>query len=451
MSDVVSRPSVLSAVDAPKAWGWELWLTSTRAEAPARLLEPPGTLAALVASHPEVLGSWARRLFGDTLPMFSKLIHTTFPGRVHLGFRRAVARTDLLGSLEREQELLRNLFGALRTPNALAFAEYQSRYSTWATNQALAGWRRDDDEDAAAKLHDFIDPSFDLAPWLSRVRANRAALVESLNDVDLERESGNLLLTSAGVLHGIFGLSHQTHPIDRSRPCLEVLFARLAELHGSGASDDQLALAIDEAELPRLRAENEAPPKNEAWLPTRALGSSVLVEPQQTSDTTYSIADFYTPLTWSEGRASFRKGSPTEGLSRETLDRYLDHVDLGVTSLGSVRRQPELMSGASRKGAELYRLVDEPAQWPFFTAYQLELTGRFDSSPPPGVFQELVVARGRVSLGDASGPRGELSPRAPAFIPATCGRYSLEALEPSTVFIFSVPGARGSAPVIAGR
>ena len=86
-------------------------------------------------------------------------------------------------------------------------------------------------------------------------------LVDTLNEVDLTRERGNLFLSSAGVVHAIFGLSHQTHPIDRSRAALEALFATLAE-RGARDSDVELARIIRDAELGTLRAQNRAPPKN---------------------------------------------------------------------------------------------------------------------------------------------------------------------------------------------
>jgi hypothetical protein len=447
---LVSRPSVLRAVDAPKPWGWELWLASTRPEGESRLDATGGTLADLVAAHPEVLGRWARSLFGDEMPIFGKLIHTDFPSRVHMGFRRAIGRGELLAWLEREQDLMRRLFVALRAPDEKAFAGYQARYSAWATEQALAGWRRDDDASAASALRDFVDPSFELAPWLRAVRDNRAAIVDTLNDVDLKEEAGNLLLAGAGMVHAIFGLSHQTHPLDRSRAALQTLLATLAERHAAGAPDDALAGAIDAAALPGLRATNLAPPKNEAWFPTIVDGVDVLAEPQQTSDTTYSLADFYTPLTWGGDRARFRKGDAARGLARADLEKYLADVDFAVTPLASIRRSPRAVGAV--KGAELLRLVDEPATWPFFTAYQLELTGELAMRPPEGVFQQLVVTRGRVDLRDGVGGErsvGELSPRAPGFIPATLdGAYTLAAREPSTVLVFAVPGARGGAPRI---
>jgi hypothetical protein len=459
VNDLVSRPSVLGAVQAPKPWGWERWLTSTRPEAPATFASAEGTLAGLVTAHPEVLGVWARRLFGDEMPLFAKLIHTDFPSRVHVGFRHPVERADFLAWLEREQGHMRALFPALRVSSATAFAAYQARYSAWATEQALTGWRRDDDANAATALRDFVDPAFDLVAWMHAVRANRALIVDALGEIDLRQETGNLLLTSAGIIHAIFGLSHQTHPLDRTRAPLQALFASLAERRAAaGTSDDDLACMIDAAGLPALRAQNRAPPKNEAWLPAVVEGAEVLVEPQQASDTTYSLADFYTPLTWGKDSIGFRKGNTARGLSRDDLAACLAEVDFAPSPLTSIRRSPVLVPGASRRGArpgesaELFRLVDEPSRWPFFTAYQVELKGSITLRPPPGVFQQLVVTRGRVGLGDARGSVGELSPRAPGFVPATlAGTYTLTASEPSSVLVFAVPGAHGGGPEVAAR
>jgi hypothetical protein len=434
-------------VNAPKAWGWELWLNSTRAEAPARTTPGEATLAERIAAHPEALGTWARRLFGDTLPIFTKFIHTSFPSRVHLGFRHAVERDQLLGALDREQAHLRRLFAALRVPDAAAFAEFDARYGAWAGEQALARWRRDDDDLTADALEPFLDPEFDPRAWLTAVRENRAAIVDPLNEIDLTREDGRLFLSSAGIIHAIFGLSHQTHPRDPARGALEQVFTRLAEQAAAGATDEALAATIDAADLAALRGQARAPAKNEAWLPTVIDGREILVEPQQTSDTTYSLADFYTPLVWGGDHVRFRKGSPVSGLSRDDLAHSLAGVDCAATPVASIRREPRVVGGASSEGAVLSCLVDEPASWPFFTVYSVDLTGRFRAAPPPGVFQQIVVTHGRVDLADDSGPIGELSPRVPAFVPATMsGSYTLTAREPSKVMLYAVPGARGGSP-----
>jgi hypothetical protein len=450
VSAFLSRPSVLGAVHAPKAWGWEKWLASTRLEVETRVAHGGAPFAGLVSTHPEALGRWARSLFGNALPIFAKLIHTDFPSRVHMGFRQAVERDRFLGWLEREQSLMRQLFDALAVTDAHGFQAYEGVYSRWATAQALAGWRKDDDAQTAAALGGFLRSSFAIGPWLRAVRENRTAIIDVLNDIDLRSEAGNLLLASAGLVHAIFGLSHQTHPLDRSRAALESLFVTLGERNAAGASDAELAALIDRAGLPALRAANAAPPKNEAWLPTITDGAEVLAEPQQSSDTTYSLADFYTPLTWGGDRVRFRKGDAATGLSRAQLESYLVDVSFALTPLASIRRAPEAVPGASRAGAELFRLVDEPAAWPFFTAYQLELKGTFKARPPEGVFQQIVITRGRATLSDAHGAIGELGTEAAGFIPATLdGAYTLAsdpAGEGATALIFAVPGARGGAP-----
>jgi hypothetical protein len=446
----VTRPSVLRAALAPKPWGWEKWLTATRPEAPALVEGTGSALAERIAAHPEVLGPWTRRLFGDTMPIFAKVIHTHFPSHVHVGFRRKVERGQFLLWLEEEQALLRRLLGALRVANELAFVEYQARYAAWATQQALSGWRIEDDEATTALLESFVDPTFDLPAWLRLVRGNRAALVDTLNEIDLKKETGNLFLTGAGVIHAIFGLSHQTHPTDRAAPAYRQLFALLARESAAGTSDEELTRAIQEAGLAELSAKNAAPPKNEAWFPALVDGAEVLVEPQQTSDTTYSLADFYTPLTWSGEEVRFRKGAPRSGLSREELVRYLEDVEFEVAPVASFRRVPQLLPGLSQRGAALSRLLDEPRSWPFFTVYQVDLTGSTTLLPPLGVFQELVVTRGRVGLSDERGDLGELGSSASGFIPATLeGSYRLTADEPATVLILGAPGARGSAPRLA--
>src|SRR5207302_5036442 len=153
-------------VESKKPWGAELWLNSTYPSASASVRSagatadpaagaPTTTLAELVAAEPALLGDWARRLFGDELPIFTKLLRADFPPFVHVGFRRAIDRHTLLGWLAREQALLRKLFGALDVGTRAAFDEFQRIYSTWATAQAQARWLTEDDAALAARL----------APW----------------------------------------------------------------------------------------------------------------------------------------------------------------------------------------------------------------------------------------------------------------------------------------------
>ena len=185
-------------------------------------------------------------------------------------------------------------------------------------------------------------------------------------------------------------------------------------------------------------------------MPVMLGGRLVLVEPQQSSDTTYSVADFYTPFVWERERLQFRKGHPLHGLSDERLEQQLVDLQLSPTSLDKIRRVPTLVADSlPTASARLSRIVDEPERWPFFTAYQVDLDGMpaseasFAGDHAPGMFQQLVVIDGSVELIDASGQRATLDIETPAFIPATLkGGYRLVAREPARVLLFSVPGPR---------
>jgi mannose-6-phosphate isomerase class I len=426
------RPILLEPVEMKKSWGVELWLNATLPEASARTAG--GTLRELLRAHPEMLGELARRVFGDELPIFTKFLRADFPPLVHVGFSRAVDRATLLAWLTREHDLLRELFRMLEVDTREAFDAFGKIYSAWAIRQAGERWRATDA--IADELARFAKKP--LAATLTQLRENRAQLVEVLNEVDLRREAGNLLVTPAGLVHSIFGLSHQTHPLDRMRPTLEALFKKLRE--SSHLDDAQLFAIVDGVELNHSQ---EAPPKNEAWMPAWLDGQLWLVEPQQTSDTTYSIADFYTPFVWDGARMRFRKGDPTNGLSEQVLARQIEDLDFSPTQIDQIRRTP--IRVAEKDGATLFRLVDEPEHWPFFTAYQVSLQGGRWTDRPNGVFQQLVVLSGEAELTDAGGSIGTLRPSTPAFVPASlAGEYHLSGT--AEVLVFSVPGLRARHP-----
>jgi len=415
----------------------------------------PVELADRLATEPSLLGEWTRRLFGEELPLFTKLLRAHSPPFVHVGFRRAVDRHALLGWLAREQASLRQLLGMLDVPSRAAFDQFMHVYSTWATTQAGERWLRVDQEELAGRLAPFVRPEAagKLVATLTQLRHNRAQIVDVLNEVDLRREAGNLLLTPAGVVHAISGFPLQTHALDRTRSTLEALLRNLRRLAAAGADDATLRALADEADLPALRRANRAAAKNEAWLPGTIGGQLLLVEPLESSDTTYTLADFYTPFVWDRDRIRFRKGEPAFGLASSELAQKLDDVDLSPTSIDRIRRVPTRIPSLSTRDALLFRLVDEPTTWPFFTAHQLELSGRpgaaarWRGDHAPGVFPQLVVLDGEVDLVGAHGHGASLDLAAPALIPATLtGGYQLVTFGAARVLILSVPGPRGGFP-----
>lgn len=438
------RPLILSPVKVKKSWGAEHWLNSTRPEGPAGVGEH--RLDALIAREPALLGEWTRLLFGDELPIFTKLLRSDFPPLVHVGFSRTVHAEVFLQWLAKEQALLRSLLAQLSVPDQASFDRYATMYAAWATAQGQAAWRLRDEAQIAKALEPW---GKELLPTLSKLRENRASIVDVLNVIDLRNEAGNLLLTSAGMLHAIFGLSHQFHAMDGSRASLEALIGELRARAAAGATEAQLRQLAAASDVETLRRQNRDAPKNEGWLPLVVDGALVLVEPQQSSDTTYSIADFYTPFVWDGARVRFRKGDATTGVSESELRRQLQVVDPEPTRVDQVRQRPVRVASRSKEGATLLRLVDAPERWPFFTAYQLELvagtTWRGDHAS--GTFQQLVVVDGALELADAEGTVGTLDPSHPAFVPATVdGGYTLTARAATTLLLLSVPGPHREFP-----
>lgn len=455
---VVSRPILLEPVECARAWGSETWLTATQLEGPAGVEGAGITLRDLVRECPEILGIWSRLLFGDDLPLFTKFLHTNFPPLVHAGFSRDVEPAVFLACLRREQAHLRDFLGALCVPDERAFATFQRAYESWAVAEALGRWHSSDacpSELFASGVRPFLDPAiaFDLGRWIGEIRENRSRIVATLNEVDLREQDGNLILMAAGVPHAIFGLSHQTHPIDRSRRALEALYGELKEMAASGRPMQDLFDAVRRADLPSLRARNAGPPKNEAWLPLLVGGKLVLVEPQQTSNVTYSFADFYTPFTW-KGRISFRKGDPSAGLGDADLERYTRELDFSATPLADILKTPHREAGGpGTGGARRAVLVDDPLAWPFFTMHEVLLDGRsgrearWNGTLPDGASQQIVVTEGVIRIEGPWGPPRTLSPLRPALLPATMEKaYTLRAAEQARVLIIGVPvpGASGA-------
>ena len=448
--DLIRRPVPLQPVQRPMAWGSETWLNGTQDEGPALVAGAGCTLAELVREHPEVLGTWPRLIFGGELPIFTKFLRTNFPPLVHAGFSRPVNRGAFLDLLGQEQGHLRALTAALTLTDAEAFGVFRAAYERWAVQEALAGWRSDDPGPAeafAAQAAPFLPPAdvFGLESWTGRVKHNRAKVVGVLNEVDLRQEMGNLLLMEAGIPHAIFGLSHQTHPTDRSRDALRALYGELGRMAAAGAGRPELEEAVLRAKLPELRALNAGPPKNEAWLPVEMNGELVLVEPQQTSNVTYSFADFFTPFAWKD-RLVFRKGDPRGGFSEEDLESFTRELVFEPVSVNALRRVPApVPCPAGSEGAEQFALVDEPESWPFFTAREVRFAGapgspaRWTGPPSSGAFRQLVSVQGEARIEGVWGAE-ILAPGRPVFLPATLqGPFSLAASERSRVLVFSVP------------
>ena len=468
------RIAPLTPVVQPRAWGVEVWLNAAREPGGASLAgaKPPLSLRQLTERHPETLGRWVRLVHGDKLPFFVKTLQTRFLPMVHLGLKRRVRRTQLLAMLVREQELLRDLRRMLDIRSKRELEAFQSRYERWALTQARAKWRDRHPgrhKSLVASMRPFlrgartvrrgarpdVEASLGHAGGLlAGLRDNRARLAGLFHEIDLGRHLGRMLLVEGGLIHSIAGLSLQSHPVDAWARHDARLLARLRTmLRGDGAPARAEAL-VEEIRRRRLHRPTTPEPKSESWLVARAGGKVVLTEPQQDSDTTLSLADFYTPFAWGKGLV-FRKGSPESGLSREELARTLAQANLRPMRLADILRAPVLVdrTDAAAGNSALERFVDDSATWPYFTVYRITLRGRKGSTAfrqvdhPEGAFQHLIVARGDVLVVDADGNRTHLDPATPAFVPATLeGGYRIESSTAAEVLVLGVPGPYDAMP-----
>ncbi|MBI5239940.1 MAG: hypothetical protein HY926_05680 [Elusimicrobia bacterium] len=436
MSDPqAAAPLRLLARRAVKSWGEELWLNSTRPEHPAGISRKR-TLAQLLRRRPQLLGSWARRLFGRDLPVFAKYIRTDFPPIAHIGFSTLVRPQEFYSWICREQDLLAALRRGLRLPDERAFHGFERVYEAWAAHRALAGWEAAPVRDRAfaksLRRYSRLDRE-ELGRLAEDLRRSHQRIARVLNEVDLRREAGNLLMIEAGVIHALFGLSLQFHPIDPTQEALQEFI-----LAGGGRAVKKLRLA-------RCGLSPAAAPKSEVWMPLPDGKKLRLAEVQQSSDCTYSVADFFTPFVWQKG-ARFRKGHPALGLTDAALRRHMEGIDFSVTTVSGIRCRPQALDpGRGAKRCRLWKLLDRPALWPFFTVRRLDLAegGRW-IVPPARAFQHLVVLSGKARL-ESGGRSWRLSPSAPAFVPAGLTQdCALSCPEPASLLLVGIPDPRGN-------
>jgi len=426
-----AAPLRLISRRAVKAWGEELWLNSTRPEFPAGVSQTR-TLAQVLRRNPRLLGSWSRRLFGHDLPVFAKFIRTDFPPLAHIGFSTLVRPQEFLSWICREQDLLAALRRGLRLPDERAFHGFERVYEAWASDRALAGWEaapaRDRSFTRAMSRYCRMDRE-ELTRLAEDLRRSHNRMVRVLNEVDLRREMGNLLMIKAGLIHALFGLSLQFHPQDPTQEALQEFI-----LAGGARVAKKLRLA-------RQRLCASAAPKSEVWMPLPAQRNLRLAEVQQSSDCTYSVADFFTPFVWQKG-ARFRKGHPALGLTDAALRRLMEGIDFSVTTVSSIRCRPQALDpGPQARHCRLWKFLDRPALWPFFTVHRLDLTaGSRWSAPASPTFSHVVVLSGRARL-EAGGRAWRLAPATPAFVPADLPEgYALAADEPASLLLVGIPG-----------
>jgi hypothetical protein len=239
----------------------------------------------------------------------------------------------------------------------------KAAYKDWAIGQAYADWSGPLHGDA---LSAFVpDGRPDQQAAYQRVLAQqqqvRRQIVRLMHRSDYEDGQASLIETPT--IHGIAGLSIQTHP----------------------------------------NVPGNYYPKDELWIYKRVPlpdGKSgwVLVEPQRTYDKTESGADFFTPFAWTNGALGFRKA-----ITQQYLTSFVNMMDATPKPRAHYLRRAEPMAfpnGTTTGSAQWHRTVEEPV-WPYFLVRELRFGETGGTSTIPlerHSFTELHVTEGTVEV-----------------------------------------------------
>ena len=331
------------------------------------------TLEEFLEYHPQALGMHPAKLF------FTKFLCTRFEDKVHMGFnskiQAAKATEEFIKLLKEDRRLAWRLKYAIIDTKE-AFDRFKRDYEEWTTEQAKKQWQA---VNHPIKTKGWLKEGEDVKSILEEIRAVRAEIVSFLNEIKLV--PGQVIISPVGYPHAIFGLSHQTHP-----------------LKGTEA-------------------------KNEAWIiitvknPQTNKDELILVEPQQTSNTTYSFADFYTPIEYKDGAVNMRKNlnknkdaRTNEEILQGEYDTIEGFVKGGLKSEGTLADdfilQPRIMSKSNNTTEEALIEGIHKDLWPqeYFRVHKITLYGRKDTlasfrvSPISGISHELLLIKGSLTL-----------------------------------------------------
>jgi len=322
-------------------------------------------------------------------PFFVKLLNTRFPNKVYMGFNSNIEGNGKeefkqLAAKERENMVaLKDALKADMTENE--WNEYLEVYEQWAREQSVTNWTLDNDAATISEFAKYVKPADQTVRQLfDEIKATRANMVGYLNVIDLSEDleklkDGAVILSPTGYPHGIFGLSLQSHP----------------------------------------REGGKEYPKNEAWYvkmvkDADGKDSAILVEIQQTSNVTYSFADFFTPIVAEKSKDSNymelsmrKKDSP--GKIKEYIETTLDQES---TVNDDFIRTPVPAANVQAVNAGLDVLIKGTSKvWrrPFFEVYRGTFNGgrANPASLKPAArqfVQDVIVLEGSVTISPADRP-----------------------------------------------
>ncbi|MCK5450531.1 MAG: hypothetical protein KAI70_02050 [Candidatus Omnitrophica bacterium] len=362
------------------------------------------TLRDLLAGNSAMLGAEHKEK-----PGFVKSLSTRFPDVVYMGFNREIKNVGKVKFAEwliEERKNMEKLKAALRRGiTEEEFSNYLELYEDWSIFQGNNEWMLSP-EDVRVKsiveqMQKYMDPSVGLFIF-EHIAKNRANIVSVLNEIELE--DGMVLKSLAGYAHGIFGLSLQTHP-------KEV---------GMGVNGTMEY------------------PKNEAWIikTVRDINGNeykVLIEPQQTSDNTHSIADLFTPIVWDAENAmpKMRKDVTEKDLKQWVDKDIFWDKDKVVANIDEFMLTPQDITPIEDAvNAKVESLIEPSDVLPGTDRITLNGEGDADKASViipemPGIYQELLVLEGEVTI-TVNGVRETYSAFESMPVAASLGEYGIE-------------------------
>ncbi|GEM_PF-2852979 len=373
----------------------EVWLDSTQNDGLSVISETqiddiaPITLKELVRYHPEALGGHL-----GSKDFFVKFLCTNFPPQCYEGFDLGIRGITLNGFVEfvqKERRLLHDLLNMLSIDNPGKLEAFKKTYTDWCNYQASSGWRDTTSNKTLPYLGQYVneDSSAQVNQLLAEIRDNRREITSTLNLIQFT--PGIAILSPADRPHGILGLSLQTHP----------------------------KLGPDA--------------KYEAWIPIVVRGKdgtnhTILIEVQQNSNVTNSIADFYTPFDWDKkaGKVVMRKKLAKRPVtSQEDLvnaeceaikTTILEGLSGKPTEVDDFIVRPRIISGGTANDSVTVESVIEGAYgdiWPtpFFTVHSVtfDKEASYQAKPLDDNYHTIVVVSGKVKIRMQNGAETVLS------------------------------------------
>ncbi|MBU1084575.1 MAG: hypothetical protein KKG84_05715, partial [Candidatus Omnitrophica bacterium] len=381
-------------------WSGVTVVSARNPQAASKINDTDITLKQFIEANPNALslkGNYTEK------PFFVKTLATRFPDKIYMGFNekiKDVGKERFTEWLKDEWENISRLKFSLKTDlTREEFERYLGHYEEWAIGQGDNKWALTTSDEtinrAVSAMRQYFPDSVNVEVLFDDIARTRKNITSVLNEIVLE--DGMVIQSLAGYMHGIFGLSLQTHPKEAG-----IGISGLMEL-----------------------------PKNEAWIvkvvtDDNGQKHTFLVEPQQTSDNTHSLADYFTPIVWDaeQGNPKIRKT-----VTNADIDHWVNN-DLFWDDARVVAKpeefilQPKDITPEGAQNAKLESLIPASKVLPGTERITLN-SGSVAINNDSGVYNELLIVEGKAEVRVEGREPVTLENGGSVFIPATVDKYTV--------------------------